>query len=122
MAHEKHGIDGDLDGGGRVAHRLRGGVVDIGELGAIDSADDPCLPHDICGEPERGAAECIQTIQVLLAEMNVDGAEVVSELLFGAGRDQRNDRTGLLPNPGYGHLCGWAVDFAGDGDDLADDV
>jgi hypothetical protein len=36
---------------------------------------------------------------VLLAEVDVGGGEVVAELFFGAGRDQRDDWAGLLPYP-----------------------
>jgi len=66
-------------------------------VGAVDPADDGGLPHDIRGEPERGTAECVEAVQVLLAEVHVDGGEVVAELFLGAGRDQRDDRAGLAP-------------------------
>jgi hypothetical protein len=32
---------------------------------------------------------------VLLAEVHTGGGEVVAELFFGAGRDERDDRAGL---------------------------
>jgi len=57
---------------------------------------------------------------VLVAEVHVGGREVVAELFLGAGRDQRDDRAGLLPHPRDGDLRGGAADFLGDGDDLAD--
>jgi hypothetical protein len=47
------------------------------------------------GEPERETAECVEAVQVLLAEAHVGGGKVVAELFFGAGRDQRDGRPGL---------------------------
>jgi hypothetical protein len=41
-----------------------------------------------------------------LAEVHVDGGEVVAELLFGPGRDQRDDRPGLLAGPGEATCAG----------------
>jgi hypothetical protein len=35
---------------------------------------------------------------VLLTVVHVSGGKVVAELFFGAGRDQRDDRAGLLPH------------------------
>ena len=36
---------------------------------------------------------------MLLAELHVDGGEVVAELFLGARRNQRDHRAGLLPHP-----------------------
>jgi hypothetical protein len=36
---------------------------------------------------------------VLLAEVHVGGGKVVVELFLAAGRDQRDDRAGLLRHP-----------------------
>ena len=57
-------------------------------------------------QPEHGTAECVETIQVLLAEAHLGRGKVVAELFFGAGRDQRDDGAGLLPHPRNGHLRG----------------
>jgi hypothetical protein len=77
-AARRRGTAHALGAGGGAAHGLRAGVVDVGELGAVDPADDGGLPHDIRGEPERGTAECVETVQVLLAELHVGGGKVVS--------------------------------------------
>jgi hypothetical protein len=50
--------------------------------------------------------ECVKAIEVLLAEVHTGGGEVVAEMLFGARRDQRDDRAGLLPHPRNRHLRG----------------
>jgi hypothetical protein len=53
------------------------------------------------GEPERETAECVEAVQVLLAEVHVGGGKVVAELFFGAGRDQRDDRPGCDTFAGF---------------------
>src|ERR1700682_4248007 len=77
-----------LGAGGRAAHGLRARVVDIGKLGAVDPRDDGGVAHDVRGEPERGTAERVEAVQVLLAEVHVHGGGVVAERFFGAGRDR----------------------------------
>jgi len=66
-------------------------------LGAVDAADDGGVVDDIRGEPERETAECVDAVEVLLAEVHIGGGKGVAELFLGAGRDQRDDRAGLLP-------------------------
>jgi len=57
-------------------------------------------------QPEHGTAECVETIQVLLAEAHLGRGKVVAELFFGGSRDQRNDRARLLAHPRNRHLRG----------------
>src|ERR1700730_18435285 len=92
--------------GGAAADGLRAGVVGVGSLGAVNTTHEEGVRHDIRGEPERGTAECVETVQMLRTEVHVGGGKVVAELFFGAGRDQWNDRATLLPHPGNGHLRG----------------
>ncbi len=63
-------------------------------VGRCKSRQQGGFPHDIRGEPERRTAEFVEAVQVLLAEVHVDGTEVVAELFFGAGRDQRMTEPG----------------------------
>lgn len=93
-----------VDGGG--PHGLRSGDHRCRVVGRCKSRQQGGFPHDIRGEPERRTAEFVEAVQVLLAEVHVDGTEVVAELFFGAGRDQRDDRAGLLAHPRKGHLRG----------------
>lgn len=73
-------------------------------MGAVGPADDGGLPHHIRREPERGTAECVETIQMLLADVHVGGGEVVAELFFGTNGN--SVPRGELALTGSGHYEG----------------